>query len=389
MAPDMNLPTTVAAGSCHDLPRLLQLFESLGENCDFGVVQRAIGIEPVGLFRFGACNAADVKELLRTRFERLGDAQDLWLDVVGPRREYWLKSHHCSYSSHTDRFADTDSAEVAHAAQVEKTQYLKTKLMRDLSHSRRLFLFKGLCDVALIREIAAQMQTYGPNSLLWVRVANRDHAPCSVERLGDGLLQGFVSRYGTYDGPPSLPVEEWITLCANAYRLWRNAEPPVAVQHNLISAAIAAGSCRWTTDLSATTRVLNEPAPDAGVVFDHRLQRAQPVSVYRARLPVESGGEFVFSAWIRIPESFRGRLIAAQLPGCPSSAWWSADLLSRARWQRVWVAATVPVEARNVACEIYADGALGAVFQSASWCLERGGRPSGYAISEPAPRSSA
>ncbi len=80
MAPDMNLPNTVAAGFCHDLPRLLQLFEGLGENCDFGVVQRAIGIEPVGLFRFGACNAADIKELLRTRFESLGDAQDLWLD---------------------------------------------------------------------------------------------------------------------------------------------------------------------------------------------------------------------------------------------------------------------------------------------------------------------
>jgi hypothetical protein len=182
-------------------------------------------------------------------------------------------------------------------------------------------------------------------------------------------------------------VEEWVAILANAYRLWRNAEPPTAALLNLITAATAAGSCRWTTDLSATTRVLNEPAPSSGVVFEHRLQRAQPVSVYRARLPVESGGEFVFSAWIRIPESFRGRLIAVQLPGCPSSAWWSADLLSRARWQRVWVAATVPVKARDVACEIYADGALGSAFQSASWCLERGGRPLGYAISEPARRS--
>jgi hypothetical protein len=382
MTPDMSLPNTVAAGFCHDLPRLLQLFEGLGENCDFGVVQRAIGIEPVGLFRFGACNAADIKELLRTRFESLGDAQDLWLDVVGPRREYWLKSHHSSYSSHTDRFADTDGAEVVHAAQVEKTRYLKTKLMRDLAHSRRLFVFKGFCDMASIREIAAQMQSFGPNCLLWVCLADRDHAPCTVKRLADDLLQGFVSRYGTYDGPPSLPVEEWIALCANAYRLWRNAEPPIAALHNLIATAIAAGSCRWTTDLSATTRVLNEPAPSAGVVFEHRLQRAEPVSVYRARLPVESGGEFVFSAWVRIPQNFRGRLVAAQLPGCPSSAWWSADLVSRAHWQRVWVAATVPVEARNVACEIYADGALGSGFQSASWCLERGGRPLGYAIGQ-------
>jgi hypothetical protein len=381
MAPDMNFSNTVAAGSCHDLPRLLQLFESLGENCDFGVVQRAIGLEPVGLFRFGACNAADIIMLLRTRFERLGDAQDLWLEVVGPQREYWLKSHHCSYSSHTDRFADQDSEEVVHAAQVEKTRYLKTKLMRDLSRSRRLFVFKGACDMATIRKIVRQMQTYGPNCLLWVRVADAHHAPGSVQQVADGLMQGFVSRYGTYDGPPSLPVEEWVALCANAYRLWRNADPPTAALHNLITQASAAGSCRWLTDLSATTRVLDEPAPSAGVVFEHRMQRAQMVSVYRARLPVESGGEFVFSAWVRIPENFRGRQISGQLPGCPSSAWWSADLKSRACWQRVWVAATVPAEAREIACEIYAEAAIGTVFQSASWCLERGGRPLGYTIS--------
>jgi hypothetical protein len=380
MAPDVNLPNPVATEVCHDLPRLLQLFEGLGENCDFGVVQRAIGIEPVGLFRFGACTAADLNVLLRTRFERLGDAQDLWLEVVGAQREYWLKSHHCSYSSHTDRFADTDSAEVVHAAQVERTRYLKSKLMRDLSHSRRLFVFKGSCDMASIRDIVAQMQIYGPNCLLWIRVADADHAPGSVQRLADGLLQGFVSRYGTYDGPPSLPVEEWVELCANAYRLWRNAEPPTAALNNLIALTIAAGSCQWLTDLSATTQVLDEPAPSAGVVFEHRLQRAQPVSVCRARLPIEAGGEFVFSAWVRIPENFRGRVIAAQLLGCPSSAWWTADLKSCARWQRVWVAATVPAEARIVACEIYADGAIGSVFQTASWCLERGGRPLGYAI---------
>ena len=62
----MNPPNAVAPGPCHDSPRLLQQAEGLGENCDFGVVQRAAGIEPLGLLRFGACNAADRVELLRT-----------------------------------------------------------------------------------------------------------------------------------------------------------------------------------------------------------------------------------------------------------------------------------------------------------------------------------
>jgi hypothetical protein len=96
---EMSGQNTVAPAFCYDIPRLLQLFEGLGDNCDFGVVQRAVGIEPFGLFRFAVCNATDVAELLRARFHPLGEPEDLWLDEVGPRREYWVKSR--SHSKRT------------------------------------------------------------------------------------------------------------------------------------------------------------------------------------------------------------------------------------------------------------------------------------------------
>ena len=210
-----------AAEFCLDIPRLLQLFVGLGENCDFGVVQRAIGIEPFGLFRFAACNAKDLGELLRARFEPLAEPEDLWLDEQRPGGEYWVKSRHCSFAAHTDRYAGRDDPKVVLAAQIEKTRYLKTKLIRDLSHGRQLFVFKGETDITTIREIVVQLRSYGPNCLVWVCVADPAHRPGSVERLSDGLLRGFVSRFGTYDGDPSLPVEDWVALCANAYRLWR------------------------------------------------------------------------------------------------------------------------------------------------------------------------
>jgi hypothetical protein len=375
---EMSGQNTVAPAFCYDIPRLLQLFEGLGDNCDFGVVQRAVGIEPFGLFRFAACNATDVAELLRARFHPLGEPEDLWLDEVGPRREYWVKSRHFSFEAHTDRYAGRDDPEVVRSAQIEKTRYLKTKLIRDLSRARRLFVFKGPSDIATIREIAVQLRTYAPNWLLWVNVADAAHLPGSVQCISDGLLLGFVSRFGTYDGDPSLPVEEWVAVCANAYRLWRNADPPKAPLYNLISLAIATRSCRWFTDLSAATRVLDEPAPTGGVMFEHRLGKAETTSVYRALLPIASGGHFVFSAWIRIPEGFHGRQIGALLPGFSSVAMWTADLKSRARWQRLWVTANLPIDVRSICCEIIAEGAVGDVFHSASWCLERGNRPLGY-----------
>lgn len=383
MSPENRLQSAIAAEFCHDIPRLLQNFVGLGENCDFGVAQRAIGIEPFGLFRFGACTAADLAEMLRTRFQRLAEPGDLWLEEQEPPGEYWIKSRHCSFSAHTDRYSTRDDPKAVLAAYIEKTRYLKDKLIRDLSRGRKLFVFKGETDNSAIREILAQLRSYGPNCLVWVCVADGAHVPGSVERLGDGLLRGFVSRFGTYDGAPSLPVEDWVAVCANAYRLTRNAEPPKAALYNLISPEIATCPVRWSSELSSGTRVLDEPAPRGGVMFEHRLEEAEATSVYRVLVPIASGGDFVFSVWVRVPEGFRGRQIGAVFAGLSSISMWTADLKSRENWQRVWVTAHLPSDARCIACDIIADGAVGDIFQSAYWCLERGNRPLGHGFAVP------
>ena len=166
-----------ASEFCYDIPLLLQRFESLGENCDFGVVQRAVGVEPLGLFRFAACDAANVAALLRARFQPLGEPEDLWLEEVGPDREYCVRSRNFIFKAHTDRYAGRDDSEVVQTAQVAKTRVLKARLIRDLSRARRLFVYKGDCDVALIQEIVAGLRVYGPNCLLWVKLADAAHPP--------------------------------------------------------------------------------------------------------------------------------------------------------------------------------------------------------------------
>lgn len=372
-----SAPPTAAPQVCYDIPRLLLLFEGLGDNCDVGVLQRAAGIDPFGLFRFATCTASDVGALLRTRFKCLGEPEDLWLDKVGPRQEYWVKSRHCSFEAHTDRYADADDSEVVRAAFIEKIQFLKTRLIRDLSRGRRLCVWRGAASFAAIDEIAAQLQSYAPTSLLWAKVAGAGQVPGSVERVSDRLLVGYLSRYGDYDGGPRPPIEEWISVCANAYRLWRGADPPKAPLDNLIIRAVATQSCIWFSDPSATTRVLDESAPTGGPVFEHRLGKAEATQVYGTHFPIGIGGNFAFSAWVRVPEEFRGTRISAVFPGFAGVAQWSADPKSHARWQRVWVTANLPLEARIISCAITAEGAIGDVFHSSAWCLERGNRPLG------------
>jgi len=374
----MNGQNTRAQEVCYDIPRLLQLFESLGENCDLGVVQRAVGLESFGLFRFAACDAAGVAALLRARLQPLGEPEDLWLDEVGPRREYWVKSYNFPFEVRTNRFAGDDDPEVIRTAQIEKLRFLRTHLLRDLSRGRRLLVFTGNADTAIIDDIAAQLQAYGPNCLLWISGGDTAHSPGFVKRISPNLLRGFISRFGSYDGDPSLPVEEWIAVCANSYRLWRAADPPQAPLDNLIARASATRSCRWLAESPSETRAVDAPAFGSGGTLEHKLGTAKRTSVYSAHLPIASGGNFALSAWVQIPEGFRGRRITMLLSGFSSIAMWAADLKSRARWQRIWVTANLPLGANNITCALIAEGGVGEVFHSAAWSLERGNRPLGY-----------
>jgi hypothetical protein len=362
---------------CYDIPRLLQLVESLGENCDLGVVQRAVGIEPFGLFRFSGCNPESLAALLRERFQRLGAGADLWFDEVGHTREYWVKSRSCAFEAHTNRYAGRDDLEVLRRGEIDRMRYLKAHLLKDLTRAEKLFVYKGLGEAATIREIAALLQDYGPNTLLWVNLADDTRAATTVERDSPALLRGFVSRFGTYDDAgPSLPVAEWVAMCLNAYRLWRNEEPPRTTVVNLIARAHATRSCEWRGDRGAITRLL--AAASRELLFEHRVESAELTSVCSAHLPIPSGDNFVLSVWVNLPPGFSARQVSLLVPGCDSLVNWRADLGTRGSWQLLWVSASVPRDSRSVVCALLAEGAAGQAFRSSRWCLERGTRPSGY-----------
>jgi hypothetical protein len=366
---------------CLDVQRLLQFFEGLGDGCDFGMAQRAVGIEPFGLFRFAGCKVADLGTLLRTNLKQLGESADLWLEEVPPKREYRIKSRQCpSFTSHTRRFGGQDDPEVVRVAQIEAVRFLKRKLIRELSLGRRLFVYRGPADINVVCGVLEELRTYGDNTLLWVRLATDTLLPRSVRRVRKGLLVGFVSRFGIYepDRTPRIPVEDWIVVCAKAYQLWRRTEPPKLRLQNLLSKEMVTQRHRAPAISAATLHVLDEPAPTGGAVIEHRLGKAELSPVCRLVVSVESGGTFSFSAWIRIPEGFHGRRIIATLPGCSRASRWNPDMNVTGHWQWLWISASLPADTRSISCDLMADGDVGDVFYSAAWCLERRNLPSGY-----------
>ncbi|MBV9859459.1 MAG: hypothetical protein JO038_05065 [Alphaproteobacteria bacterium] len=94
--PDVFMPTRSdaelhAAGaarsglSCADL---VKKFESLGNDCEFGFLQRRCGAEPLGLFRFSNPSHEVILRAIQADFEGFGDDAYVELDQQQPRREW-------------------------------------------------------------------------------------------------------------------------------------------------------------------------------------------------------------------------------------------------------------------------------------------------------------
>jgi len=79
---------------------LLLGFESLGENCEFGLVQRRFDAEPLGLLRWTYTGPDMLAQLLEFKFENLGNTEDL---VLSRARwgEYFLKDGVYGITFHT------------------------------------------------------------------------------------------------------------------------------------------------------------------------------------------------------------------------------------------------------------------------------------------------
>jgi hypothetical protein len=113
-------------------------FESLGDNCEFGLVQRLCGAEPLGLFRFHATILSNLVAPLREDLQGLFDSQDL---------EVYGYPYDGQYACRSRRFRDfeylsgvwpsTIGVDEFHMKQVQNNDCLKTRLGKRFARAIR------------------------------------------------------------------------------------------------------------------------------------------------------------------------------------------------------------------------------------------------------------
>jgi hypothetical protein len=195
-------------------------FVSLGDNCEFGLIQRAVGIEPLDLLRFGGTGRDEQGLILglSENFARFFTPYDLQIADHGGEWVSSIPAYEISF--HTDR----PTSEIGYAAMMEEERrrlgFLANRLIRDLAAAEKIFVRKSnkpVTDATMLAMFRA-MRNYGAPVLLWVTAGTGDPA-AQVERLAPGLLRGHLPRFAPYENAADGSVADWRELCRAALQL--------------------------------------------------------------------------------------------------------------------------------------------------------------------------
>lgn len=207
------------------LSQLAMRFESLGENCEFGLVQRRCDSEPLGLLRFSSTFLRNLIRGLDSGFDGLGETEEIEprLEGSGPLKEYMIHEKRFGLVYHTFVYEGQRSVWLMREQEAARLKFLRRKFLEDLEGSEKIFVYKRNSSVSEeeILPLFLALNRHGSNRLLWVVQADETHPPGTVEVAMHGLLKGYIDRFAPDENAHDFSFDGWIRVCANAYLLSR------------------------------------------------------------------------------------------------------------------------------------------------------------------------
>ncbi len=215
---DISLVMAAERMPLHDL--MLQ-FESLGQNCEFGLVQRQCKAEPLGLLRFSSTPLPQLMEALDARFEGLGAPATTKVDLSPNGREYMVHDSRFGFVYHAWVNAGEMQPDEIAKRELRRVPFLVRKLVEDLEAGEKTFVFKGMGAMPEeeVFPLAMTIRRYGPNTLLLVTLSDAEHRGGTVESRAPGFLVGYIDRFAPGDNAYDLQIAQWVKVCREAYRL--------------------------------------------------------------------------------------------------------------------------------------------------------------------------
>ena len=213
------------------LAELATQFESIGDNCEFGLVQRRCDAEPLGLLRFSGSFSNQIVRGIEQGFEGIGEAADLTPKLEGEgKREFMIHEQKYGLTYHTFVYEGERTPELLRQQESTRLKFLRRKFVEDLEAGEKIFVFKRSSPVpeAEILPLFLALTMNGPNTLLWIVPEEPGHPSGTVEVLMNGLLKGYIDRFAPGENAHDFSFDSWMRLCAHAWllnRMMRGAAP--------------------------------------------------------------------------------------------------------------------------------------------------------------------
>ena len=214
---DLKLQDAFDASHTLSMTDLFNRFESLGNNCELGLVQRRAGAEPLGLFRWSSTSVSSIILALDNDFKNLGEEDDVLIELAenehGPR-EYMIREKKYGLFFHSWQFEGQVEPDILKAREIIKLKFLARKFREDLNEGNKILVHKhhGL-SAADTEALHRSVRRHGSNPILLVELAETPEQVGSVEEMGDGTFRGYVDRFAPAGNAYDFSFEAWLKLC--------------------------------------------------------------------------------------------------------------------------------------------------------------------------------
>ncbi len=211
-------------------------FQSLGGTglgCEFGLVQRANGAQPVNLMRWTQIFPNSLIDALTHRFAGVGTREQTVIGLSTAENpddpEYIYQDSRFKMAMHTFVHKKDLPEDEMFAQTCRRTAYLRRQLLEDLEEGEQIFVYKFHKRNLTPDELAhlhRAIRSYGDTALLYVRYADADHPSGTVEQTGVGLYVGYISGFNVTPENEARQVDlpAWDRICRGALELHRAAQ---------------------------------------------------------------------------------------------------------------------------------------------------------------------
>jgi hypothetical protein len=200
-----------------DESTLAEAFESLGQGCQFGQIQRQMGADPISLLRFVDTTTSKLTDGILHGFAGVDAAKDFHLYTSAETRPtyHWQqKTYDLSFATLID--SDSQKAKRVAAEQLRRLKLLRRKFLESLACNDKVrVLTRGDCltePEALA--VFCALNAHGPNTLLWA-VHGNPAATGEVVRVSPGFYRAELGRVNEV---AFAPLDAWRLVLANFIR---------------------------------------------------------------------------------------------------------------------------------------------------------------------------